>query len=145
MKMKLAALALALASPVLAQPSQAQPAGWTLAKGANTPDKTCSARKVGSEINTVLMRNRDGQMILGAARSDWNETGAIMLKLAIDGTAPVNLAADRLGPLVLLKITDPGLETRLKSASSLAWSLPWGEFTANVVGLGEAYGSLDVC
>jgi len=143
--------AVAAAGPAVGQKTGA----WNFGLPTDPPGKTCGAALRGDQagtnlVNTRLMRNKQDQMILIAARSDWENYDPVTAKLSINGAAPVDLHAMTLGPMVLVNIEDAALEAKLKAALTLDWTMPWGGpqgsvFHADVAGLGAAYDRLDIC
>lgn len=131
----------AIAAPVSGQPA----GGWTLGLPTDAPGKTCGAAKLGAEVNTRLLRNRGGRMVLIAARGDWDHSEPVTAGLSIDGAEAVEVEALTVGPLVLVLMADAALEARVKAARTLDWTLPWGAFHAEVEGLGAAYDAIEVC
>lgn len=138
------ALAPALAL-LLAGTAQAQE-GWTYNNAGMSPaTRKCTAVKTGQEVNTRLMRNGRDQMILVAARGDWNSNDPAAVKLSIDGAEPEFVMGLRVGPLLMVQVDKPGLEARLRTAQTLDWTTPWGMFHADVAGLGDAFDQVEAC
>jgi hypothetical protein len=138
--------ALVGAMAVMAAPAAAQVAGgWTLGLPTDAPGQTCGAAKLGVEVNTRLLRNRGGKMVLIAARGDWDHSEPVTAGLSVDGAEAVEVEALTVGPLVLVLVADAVLEARVKAARTLDWTLPWGAFHAEVEGLGAAYDKVEVC
>jgi hypothetical protein len=129
------------AALMMAAPAVAQPGDWQISRQAGG----CSVGKAGAEVNTRLLRNQSGKMILIAARPDWTGDEPADIQLAIDGGAALTLQAQKLGPLALVLIEDAALETELRAARTLTWTTPWGVFNAQVEGLGEAFDALSRC
>lgn len=148
-------LALMIAGALMAAPASGQAAGqqvgeWTLGMPTDPPGKTCGAAKLGEQVNTRLMRNKAGRMLLIAARSDWKNDQPFTAKLSVNGAAPVDVEAMTLGPMVLVLVEDAALEAQLMAARTLDWTMPWpgpqgSTFHADVAGLGAAYDKLDIC
>jgi hypothetical protein len=139
------AVALLTAAPAFAQNGGA-PEGWTLsASGMQPPNKNCTAAKLGPEVNTRLMRNERNQMILITARGNWNSNDPAAVTLSIDGVETEFVMGMRVGPLMMVVIDKPAMEARLKAARTLDWNTPWGDFHADVAGLGEAYDKVEIC
>lgn len=106
----------------------------------------CSLRRNGPEIDTMLTRNRDGQFILIGGRGDWaNPTGHTKITLQLGDASPQELEASIFDNLVLVAIKDPAMSDRLVHATSLGWHMPWGDFHADLTGLGVATEALRVC
>jgi hypothetical protein len=110
------------------------------------PVNFCSARINGAEVDTMLMINNRGSMILIAGKPEWAAWGGEAdITLAVDGAPPVALKANALGNLVLAEISDPALRHRIEAARTLDWRLPNGRFHAEVTGLGVALTALAAC
>lgn len=110
---------------MVAAPAAAQAnGGWTLGLPTDPPGKTCGAAKLGEQVNTRLLRNRSGQMILIAARSEWDRSDTFTTKLSIDGAEAIESEALRVGPQVLVLVTDAASEETVKAARTLDWTLP---------------------
>jgi hypothetical protein len=141
----LVAAAMLVAAPAYAQGAGAQ-GGWQMTvTPASDGGKSCAMGKLGPEVNTRLLRNKTGQMILIAARGDWNNSDPIAPKLSIDGAPAKRVLAQTVGPLVLVLVDQPELEAKLRPAKTLQWTMPWGVFNAQVEGLGAAYDQLADC
>ena len=98
----------------------------------------CAARLSGDEVDTMLMINRAGQLVLVAGRADWHASGPEEISLRIDDFGLSHLSATAFNNLVLLQITDEAILQRLRLAKDLYWSMPSGNYHAGVAGLGEA-------
>lgn len=133
-----------LMSVLAAAPALAQE-GWVLEDGGMGAGRSCVALKRGEEVNTRLMRNGRNQMILVAAKSAWNSNDPITARLSIDGAEPVTVLGLRVGPLVMVQVDKPDMDTALKAARTLDWTMPWGSFHADVAGLGEAFAKVEAC
>lgn len=110
---------------------------WVLmdrAAGSNS----CVARLAGSDIDTVLMLNQNGQLVLVAGRADWHGSGSHDIALRIDEFEIDDLQVSAFNNLVLVPISDETVLKRLKVAKDLYWSLPSGRYHAAVAGLGDA-------
>ena len=143
-KINIIILATALLSPVSALgASTTAPAQWEFWSPASGGTE-CAADKRGIALDTHILRTRDGKLAILGGHPDWNhwET-SIQLTLSIDGAEPVSLTGNALGSLVLVQ--DDRLEKQLKAAHTIEWGLPWGHFTADVDGLGQAFDRLPVC
>lgn len=127
--------AIALVLLVTATPAFAAP--WTHignVPGANA----CAAQLTGDEVDTTLMLNRNGQLILVAGRSNWRAAGPEEVSLRIDDFELDHLQANAFNNLVLLLISDEAVVKRLMAAKELYWILPSGRYHAAVTGLGDA-------
>ncbi len=130
-----------VAAVMMAAPAMAQPGDWQISRQAGG----CSVGKAGADVNTRLLRNHSGKMILIAARPDWTGDEPADVQLSIDGAAALALQAQKLGPLALVLVEDAALEANLRAARTLTWTTPWGVFNAQVAGLGEAFDALSRC
>ena len=139
-------LGAALLSPVsaLGAPTIA-PTPWEFRSPA--PDAPlCGAMKRGDTVDTQLLRNRAGKLILIAGHPGWNHAGdPIPVILSIDGGQPVTLSGFPLGNVIPVLVEDVRLGARIKAAHTIDWGLPWGHFTADVDGLGQAFDKLAIC
>ncbi len=109
-------------------------------------ERPCRAIRHGDGVNTRLMRNRQGQMVLIASWHTWDHTGyPISGTLSVDDAPPVEVTGHGIGPLFMALIAEEALSARVRAAHTLRWHLPWGEFTADVEGLGAAFDAIDVC
>lgn len=128
-----ALLLLVVSGAVAGQPA----GGWTYLE--NVPGGTaCAARLTGSEVDTMLMLNGNGQLILVAGRSDWRASGPEDVSLRIDSFELDHLQANAFNNLVLVLISDEAVVKRLMAAKVLYWTLPSGKYHATVSGLGDA-------
>jgi hypothetical protein len=105
----------------------------------------CAARLVGREVDTMLMLNRDGQLLLVAGRTDWSASGPEEISLRIDSFELDHLQASAFNNLVLLPIVDGAVLKRLRAAKDLYWSLPSGTYHAAVAGLDGALTWVQEC
>ena len=138
------ALALMVSSgPALADERPIPGAGeWRMLEG----DAACSARLEGSQVDTMLMANKDGELVLVAGRRDWklpptDQAGT----LQADDHPPRKIKGDGVANLILVLIKDKRLYGELRNARQITWSLPVGRFTANVTGLGVAFDASLAC
>jgi hypothetical protein len=125
-------------------PQQIDGAGdWKLVDTAQTG---CSLRRNGEQVDTMLVHNREGKFVLIAGRADWaNPTGEAKVTLQLDDAPPQELEASVFDNLVLAPIKDPAMSDRLVHAMRLRWHLPWGDFAADIGGLGAALEALRAC
>jgi len=144
--LKRVALAVVVQAALVAGPAPAlAQEGWMISDGGMGAGKACVALKRGPEINTRLMRNGRDQMILIAANAAWDSTDPTTAQLSIDGGEAATVLGLRVGPLVMVQVDKPEMEAALKTARTLDWAMTWGNFHAEVAGLGEAYGQLQAC
>jgi hypothetical protein len=105
----------------------------------------CSVRVNGPEVNTSMMLNGDGELILIAGRPDWAFSGqGVKASLAIDGGPPTEEAGYVLTTIAMFKVTGAQIR-QLMAATDVDWKLPWGVYHAKVNGLGVAYSALKAC
>lgn len=97
----------------------------------------CAARLTGSQVDTMLMLNQNGQLILVAGHADWSASGPEKVSLRIDDFELDHLQANAFNNLVLLLISDKAVLKRLMAARDLYWTLPSGRYHAAVLGLGN--------
>jgi hypothetical protein len=153
MSMRIAALIASLAllaAPALAiaqQPGPEQPipndGGWRLSHVAGSG---CFARLPGAQVDTLLAVNKDGKMVVGAGRPDWRlPNGQEDVTLQIDGGGVYPIKASPVGNVVFGVVPDQAMESLLRKAQQLTWTMPAGRFTANVAGLGTAYDVIKAC
>lgn len=138
---------------VLSTPARADdpPPGWEF-RGAHMDEspaagqRPCRAYRHSDAVNTRLMRNREGKMVLIASWPTWNHSQyPLSATLSVDGASPVDVTGYGVGPLFMVLIESEALHSRLISAHRLDWHLPWGDFAADVEGIGQAFDMLDVC
>jgi hypothetical protein len=119
--------------------------GWGLIESIGGTAQ-CSVRRNSPQVNTSLVLTKEGKLLLIAGRPDWAKWGdQIAATLKIDGDAPIPVAAAGVQNLVLLPLTDVGVTKKVEGARTLGWHLPWGDFTAEVEGLGTAEVALREC
>jgi hypothetical protein len=69
----------------------------------------------------------------------------VKVSISIDGGAPAGLDGFQIGRSLFVKIDPAELQKAVKGAHTLHWHVPWGEFDADVEGLGTTYEALVVC
>jgi hypothetical protein len=129
--------ALFLLGRVLPMPAQDNapeaPDGWEIAAA---PSGGCVARRSGAEIDTMLIVNHDGIVILIGGRPSWNiPTGPRQVTLDFDGHHWNEIAATSFTSLLLVQIKDQAMLAQLQSAKTITWTLPNGTFHADVTGI----------
>jgi hypothetical protein len=117
---------------------------WALMENA-AGSNSCAARLTGSEVDTMLMLNQNGELLLVAGKAAWRAAGSQGIALRIDDVEFDHLTASAFNNLVLLPISDDAMLRRLQSAKDLYWYLPSGKYHAAVAGLGEALEWLHTC
>jgi len=118
---------------------------WTLLDSLPGADH-CSLRLNGAEVDTMLIRNKLGSLILMAGRSDWAfPAGAAKVTLQIDDAPPQDIDASVFNNLVFVPVKDRTTEEQLMHADHLRWHLPWGDFRAHIAGLNAAIDALRSC
>ena len=117
----------------------AEPSGdqWTHLENV-TGSGGCAARLAGDEIDTMLILNRNDQLILVAGRADWHGSESKEIRLRIDSFELEHLQVSAFNDLLLLPISDDAIIKRLKVAKDLYWTLPSGKYHAEITGLGDA-------
>lgn len=123
----------------------AQAGDWKL---LNPPRGTnrCSIRLNGAEIDTMMMRNNDGKLIVMGGRGEWAfPTGKASITLQIDNTPPKTVDAFVVQNIVMVLLKDDADQALLAHAADLRWHLSWGDFHAGLSGLDVALGALDAC
>jgi hypothetical protein len=142
----------ALAAPALSQAPQASQAiagagRWLSVDSLpGVAGHACSARVDGTEVDVMLLLNRDQLPVLVAGHRDWHELlGEADIKLSIDAETPVPLKAQMINNLVMLLVSDGSLVERLRRARTLDWTMPFGRFHSEVTGLGTALDEMKSC
>lgn len=121
--------------------------GWVLRSSAQGLNP-CRAVKFGNTVDTQLLRGRDGSIVLVAGHSDWPLVASqlpVKVSISIDGGTPTGLDGYQIGRSLFVKIDTAELQKVVKGARTLHWHVPWGEFDANVEGLGPTFEALVVC
>jgi len=145
----LVALAALAGSPGAAEPPRPIPDAGTWMFVSELPGITepvCTARTEGPEANTILLLNNTRVPILMTARPDWSGLeGQAEIGLSIDGAPPTRVTASMAMNLVIVSLSDETLLGRLRAARTIEWALPFGDFRANVEGLGIALDAVISC
>ncbi|MGH7010213.1 MAG: hypothetical protein ACREEX_05190, partial [Caulobacteraceae bacterium] len=111
-----------------------------------TPGRACAARVAGDQIDTLMLLNNAGDLVLIGGHSNWATWGGdVRLQLAIDGSPPINLTAATADNLILTLVKDPALLARLRRARTLDWTIPTGHVRGDVAGLGVALDAIKAC
>jgi hypothetical protein len=106
----------------------------------------CTARRDGAQIDTMLLINDGGKLLLMAGRPDWNSQGAnVQVQLSLDGGAPIHLDGTTIINLLITKVDDEATVQRLRQTRTFDWTLPSGRFHADVGGLGVALDAVKTC
>jgi CHASE2 domain-containing sensor protein len=126
-----------------------EPAKWEF-KPSVPGGPLCRAVKLDADVSayvdTMLLRNRAGDMVLMAGHSTWRLTdGQATVTLSADGASPVELQGYIVDRIVLVLISDRALLQKVKDAKKLDWRFPWGDFSADVAGLGAAFDAIPIC
>src|SRR5262249_16548041 len=101
-------------------PSSGAPAGWEL-RSPSPGAPPCRAVKLGSSVDTQILRNRDGHLVLIAGHGDWEHNGGQMpASLSIDDAPPVAVTGFPIGPVFMILMTDEQ-RTRLRNAHLVHW------------------------
>jgi hypothetical protein len=110
------------------------------------PQGGCGARLTGAAIDTLLLANNQGRIVLAAGRPDWDSLGRQeTVTLQVDSGPERVLQGNALENLILVLISDDKLAAELRRAKHLHWTLPQGHFTADVDGLGAAFDAVVRC
>jgi hypothetical protein len=127
-------------------PREREGAGdWKLVDNLQGSDR-CTLRLNGSDVDTMIMRNNDGQWILMAGRADWAlPAGQVKISLQLDDAPAQDFDAPIFDNLVFVVLKDPALADHLPHTQQLRWHLPWGDFRANLGGLNVAIDQLSAC
>ncbi len=137
-------LSIALAGSCWAQasaPLRSVP-GWDIVKA---PTGSCMAHRAGAQVDTIMVTNRDGKLILMAGRHDSNmPTGPRTVTLEIDEHRWEAVAATSFNSLILVLVNDPAMLEQLRHAQRLIWVLPLQRVAADLPRLGQAIDSIMV-
>ncbi len=120
---------------------------WHLMESlAGVKGRPCAARTAGDQIDTILLLNDSGDLVLIGGHGDWATWGgAVPLQLSIDGAPPATMTASTVDNLILVLIKDPSLVSRLREASFLDWTIPTGHVRGEVARLGVALDAMKAC
>jgi hypothetical protein len=147
----LMAIGIAHAAATQAEASGAAPQGWYQSKlGWFMTEKLsetggCGARLAGSEIDTLLLLNKDGEIILAGGKPNWQiPSGQHEVSLQIDD-ASMTGTATTFGSLVMIRVQDKAMERRLLEAKVLIWRLPKGDYHAAVHDVAAVVDDLRAC
>ncbi len=148
----LIALAIACATATQARAGGAAPQGWYQSKlGWFMTERLsetggCGARLPGDEIDTLLLLNKDREIILAGGRPNWQiPHGQYEVTLQIDDAPPTTGSATAFGNLVMVRVQDKAMERRLLQARALRWHLPKGEYRAAVHDIAAVVDTLRAC
>ena len=121
--------------------------GWRLAVTLpGVAGRVCEVRNAGDEVDTILILNDRGELLLIGGHRDWATWGGdAPLKLSIDGGPPLAMKASTVTNLIMTLVTDPDLVRRLRAARTLDWTLPTGHVRGDVTGLGAAMDAMAAC
>lgn len=130
-----------------ASPARAEVWEFRTAEGGTAP---CRAVRQGPELTVQLLRNDEDQIIVaaGPVPPEMEIPGRarrVNLSVSVDGAAPAELEGFVIQTVVFIRITDPALEQALRNGRMSAWRFPWGAFSADITGLGEAFDPLISC
>ena len=108
--------------------------------------RVCEARNAGEEVDTILILNDLGELLLIGGHGDWATWGGdASLELSIDGGPPLAVKASTITNLIMTLVTDPDVVRRLRAARTLDWTLPTGHVRGDVTGLGVAMDTIKAC
>jgi hypothetical protein len=106
----------------------------------------CSLRRSGEQVDTMLMRNKDGRLLLFAGRADWAFPPATeKVSLQFDDLPARELDASVFDNLIIVLLDDPVIEQTLLHAKRLRWQMPQGDLRADLDGVGQALDELRAC
>ena len=106
----------------------------------------CAVGRRGDTVDTQILRPRADKLLLVAGHPDWNYSGgSLKVALSIDKGLPVLVTGQPLGNVMIVMVEDVSLEAKIKAAHTIHWGLPWGQFTADVDGISEAFEQLAIC
>ncbi len=124
------------------RPPFQMPEGWILSDFGNE----CSARLQGSDVNTWVAINERDEVIVTAARADWDAfEKEIEVTLQIDGGRPRRHTGVAFNNLVLVVLRDAKDVAALRKASTLWWRMPTGNYAAKVHDVGAALDAATTC
>lgn len=144
-------LAGALVSLSIISTAGAGESGWSAPDGWTITDKLtasggCGARLGGEEVDTLLMTNRRGQLLLAAGRPEWDiPPGEVQIGLQIGEAAPKVVKVGKLKNIIFVLMDSDERERELMSAHQLRWYFVSGLLTASVPHIGEAVNALKAC
>jgi hypothetical protein len=133
-----------LASDAVCAMESVSASGWSLTDKLPIGDG-CAARRGGEEVDTLVVLNRAGQVILIAAKPEWRMSGEHEINVRIDDYVMEHVKVNAFVNLVLLMIKDDQVLSRLLVAKDLYWTMPKGVLHAQISGLGEVVEQLRVC
>jgi hypothetical protein len=108
--------------------------------------RVCSARIDGDQIDTNMLLNNSGDLVLIGGHKDWATWGSdVPLQLAVDGEPPLAMTAKTALNLITVLVKDPSLVQRLRDAKTLDWTIPTGHVRGDVAGLGVALDAMKAC
>jgi hypothetical protein len=106
----------------------------------------CVARLEGPEINTTLILNKDGKLILIGGHGDWSMgTGEIHFQLRIDDDPPRVMQGSLLNNIILAPVFDDKLAARVARAKTLSWEASQAGIRTDVTGIGIALDAVRAC
>ena len=110
------------------------------------PGRACAARVEGAEIDTLLLLNDVGDLLLIGGHKDFAMgAGQVPMSLSIDGAPPLILNANTLGNLIITEVKQPPVVERLRRAKAIDWGIPAGHVRGEVAGLGVALDAMKAC
>jgi hypothetical protein len=106
----------------------------------------CRAFLPGESVDTQLLRSRDGKLVLIAGfPGKFLPLGDTALTLAIDDAPAAQMTGSAIGGIVLVNPLDDAQASQIAAARTLRWHFPWGDYRADVDGLGAAFDKIAVC
>jgi hypothetical protein len=123
----------------------AQAGDWKLLNPSHGTNR-CSIRLNGAEIDTMMMRNNGGKLIVMGGRGEWAfPASKASITLQIDDSPPKAVDAFVFQNIVMVLLKDDGDQALLAHATDLRWHLSWGDFHAKFTGIDAAIIALDDC
>ncbi|HKD22710.1 MAG TPA: hypothetical protein VKB71_11895 [Rhizomicrobium sp.] len=106
----------------------------------------CSLRRNGEQVDTMLMRNKDGRLVLFAGRADWAfPTIREKVSVQFDDLPAREMDASVFDNLIIVLLDDPSMEQTLLHAKHLHWQTPQGDLRADLDGVSQALDELHAC
>lgn len=128
------------------EPRPIPDAGAWVISASMPPAEGCVVRRNNDEVNTSIVIDEKGQLLLTAGKPSWLAMPALVkIALQIDDGAPVDLQSGAFQNVFVTPLTDPLAVEKLSRAQTLTWYLPNGTYHAPVGGIGNAIDALRAC
>jgi hypothetical protein len=141
--------AAALAQAVTATAPIAAAPRWKLVQAADGCWAETGSGLVFAEGDTVhakLLINKEGGLILIASHPGWQRTESrIDFTVRPDSGEPIPISGSAAVVMAMGPIKRDDDAARLRNAQMLVWNLPWGNYRAQVQGLGKALDAIAAC